>query len=334
MVSPRITVISSYEDLDAIRAFVRSSLALRPDVEEMLAESDPTRLVVVKPNWIQASHEFRPDVWEPVITHPAVLLSIIEVLGEMMAGRGTIALCDAPNTYADFPAIARRGDLDRKLDGLRARWPDLNLELIDLRREVWLREEEVVVERRKNPEDPRGYARLDLGRDSLFYGYRGEGRYYGADYDARARVVVDDSGGVSAGRERVVAEAGLRVDQGDGIEGLQALCSDAQGSKLELADHGAVLGPPDHPGVAYLAADVIDMAQHGAQREGACQGIRVGVVVRQNEAPVGTRESGAQLLDAFLGVDGLLLVDRLRGAQRVSQWLRRRTPNPVPPFGW
>ena len=185
MVSPRITVIPSYENRDAIRAFVRSSLALRPDVEEMLAASEPARLVVVKPNWIQASHEFRPDVWEPVMTHPAVLLSIIEVLGEMMAGRGTIALCDAPNTYADFPAIARRGDLDRKLHGLRARWPDLNLELIDLRREVWLREEEVVVERRKNPEDPRGYARLDLGRDSLFYGCRGEGRYYGADYDAR-----------------------------------------------------------------------------------------------------------------------------------------------------
>ena len=34
-----------------------------------------------------------------------------------------------------------------------------------------------------NEEDPRGYVRLDLGRDSLFYGFAGEGRYYGADYD-------------------------------------------------------------------------------------------------------------------------------------------------------
>ena len=43
--------------------------------------------------------------------------------------------------------------------------------------------EEVVVDRRANEEDPRGYVRLDLGRDSLFYGFAGEGRYYGADYD-------------------------------------------------------------------------------------------------------------------------------------------------------
>jgi hypothetical protein len=36
----------------------------------------------------------------------------------------------------------------------------------------------------RNAEDPRGYVRLDLARDSLFFGHAGEGRYYGADYDS------------------------------------------------------------------------------------------------------------------------------------------------------
>ena len=35
-----------------------------------------------------------------------------------------------------------------------------------------------------NVPDPRGYVELNLAQHSLFYGYAGEGRYYGADYDA------------------------------------------------------------------------------------------------------------------------------------------------------
>ena len=37
-----------------------------------------------------------------------------------------------------------------------------------------------------------------------------------------------------------------------------------------------------------------------------------------------------ELVAFRLGVEGL----RFRLAQRISQWLKRRTPNPVPPFGW
>ena len=185
MVVPHIVSIRSYDDRCAIRDFVRESIHERGDIVDMLREGDPRRLVVVKPNWIQASHEFEPGVWLPVITHPTVVVSIIEVLAELMGGRGTITLCDAPNTYADWAAIIARGGLEKELDRIRIAHADLDIELIDLRREIWRRKEEVVVERRANPHDPRGYARLDLARNSLFYGHPGEGRYYGADYDSR-----------------------------------------------------------------------------------------------------------------------------------------------------
>src|SRR5262249_16386062 len=43
--------------------------------------------------------------------------------------------------------------------------------------------DDVVVRRHRLPGDPRGEVVVDLGKSSLFYGFSGEGRYYGADYD-------------------------------------------------------------------------------------------------------------------------------------------------------
>ena len=166
--------------VDGVRAIVEAAFG-GGDLVDWLAASP--RLVVVKPNWVQEAHEYEPDVWLPVITHPDVVLGVIECLAGWMDGRGTICLCDAPHTYADFGGIVGRGALRERIDHLRGRWPGLRVELFDLRREVWIREEEVVVERRANPPDPRGYVRVDLGRDSLLYRHRGEGRFYGADYD-------------------------------------------------------------------------------------------------------------------------------------------------------
>ena len=179
-----VAPVERYDDRDAILHFVTRSLEADPEIASMLRAADPGRLVVVKPNWIQESHEHRPDVWEPVITHPRIVLAIVETLAAYMDGRGTICICDAPHTYADFSAITARGDLEDGIEALRRRWPVLRIELLDLRREIWVRKEEVVVERHPNPEDPRGYVRFDLARDSLFYDHKGQGSYYGADYDS------------------------------------------------------------------------------------------------------------------------------------------------------
>jgi uncharacterized protein (DUF362 family) len=185
MVDARIDTVKDYEDPRPIRDFFTRLVDSDPETAELLRASGPSRLVVVKPNWIQESHETRPDVWEPLITNPRVVIAVVESLAEAMGGRGVICVCDAPHTYSDFPAIVARGSLLAEMDRVRRQWPKLQLEVLDLRREVWIRKEQVVVERRPNPEDPRGYVRLNLGRDSLFHGHRGEGRYYGADYDAR-----------------------------------------------------------------------------------------------------------------------------------------------------
>lgn len=182
-VRPRIGHIRSYDDVEAIRRFVRSTLVDDPSLVDFLRERE--RLVVIKPNWVQESHEYQPELWIPVITHPTLIVTLIEELVAATDAGVRIAICDAPHTYASFDAIVARGGLGRRLEALRQAHPGLSLELIDLRRETWIRKEEVVVERVPNPEDPRGYARLDLGRESLFFGHHGEGRYYGADYDSK-----------------------------------------------------------------------------------------------------------------------------------------------------
>lgn len=180
----RISPIASYSEAEQMRSFIRRVFEDAPSAFESLLAAGSAGLAVLKPNWIQESHEYQIDVWEPVITHPAVVLAVAETLAEKMKGQGTICLCDAPHSYANFDAIVSRGTLRNRLQELRTRWPNLNVELIDLRREVWIRKEEVVIERRRNPEDPRAYVKLNLGPRSLFYGKSGEGRYYGADYDS------------------------------------------------------------------------------------------------------------------------------------------------------
>ena len=181
----RICQVPGYREIELLRAVVRDALELDPATADLLREGNPERFVVVKPNWLQESHEFKPDVWEPVITHPSLVLAVIEELARLMRGRGTICVGDAPHTYANFQAIVARGGLNGRLQDVRQHYPTLRLELLDLRREVWIRKEEVVVQRRRNGYDPRGHVQLNLGRESLFYAHPGEGRYYGADYNAR-----------------------------------------------------------------------------------------------------------------------------------------------------
>lgn len=180
----RVAFIQDYCRLEDIRSFVQSAVNQDSRIGLLFASKGPDCLVVVKPNWVQEAHENQPEIWEPVISNPVVVLAVVEAIAEAMGGQGTICLCDAPHTYADFESIVARGKLKSNYESLKERYPDLTFELVDLRREIWVRKEQVIVERRENNPDPRGYVQLDLGESSLFYRHSGEGRYYGADYDS------------------------------------------------------------------------------------------------------------------------------------------------------
>ena len=178
-----IRAVPCYEPA-LMRSVARKIFSALTDLTDWLAQPDPARLVVVKPNWIQECHQVMREVWEPVITHPELVLAVVEYVASMMKGGGTICVCDAPQTYANFESILGRGGFRQRLEQLRGRFPKVAVEVLDLRRERWIVKDDVIVARIPNEPDPRGYVRVDLGRYSMLYGHRGEGRYYGADYDS------------------------------------------------------------------------------------------------------------------------------------------------------
>jgi uncharacterized protein (DUF362 family) len=158
-----ITVIRQAPRYDP--ALVRQSVAqLGIDWHALIRPGDR---VVLKPNFIRESHTDRSNEWEQIITHGTVIAAVAE---QVAAAGGKITIADAPQTDSDFDKICERTDVRK-----------LNAEILDLRREAWRTENGVIVERRKLPEDPRGYTLVDLGDKSCFAGKHG--KFYGADYD-------------------------------------------------------------------------------------------------------------------------------------------------------
>jgi len=179
----KLCKVDSYSEIEKIEDFIYDALSECETTSRLLGK---TKLhVVLKPNWVQESHELHSDLWLPLITHPAVLEATIRAIAKIASGYVTISICDAPITNANFAKILQRGDLEERLANCRSELSNVQIEVIDLRKEIWIRREEVIVERLKNTDDPRNYVAVNLGQDSLFYGFQGENHYYGADYDAK-----------------------------------------------------------------------------------------------------------------------------------------------------
>jgi uncharacterized protein (DUF362 family) len=141
----------------------------------------PGDRALLKPNFIRESHTERPNEWEQIITHGSVIATVAIAVAAAMEGRGTITIADAPQTDSDFDLICQRAQIPQLRERLQREFPRVTLEVLDLRREAWRTERGVIVERRKLPEDPRGYTLVDLAGKSCFAGK--SGKFYGADYD-------------------------------------------------------------------------------------------------------------------------------------------------------
>lgn len=143
----------------------------------------PTDWVVIKPNLVKESKENEQGEWISVITSPALIRAVCEHVCAQLGPSGKVTICDAPQTDSSFRKIRKLSGLD-EIAGDCARKFGVMVEVVDLRNEEWTNEEGVIVKREKLAGDPAGTVRFNVGQDSLFYKFHGEGRYYGADYDA------------------------------------------------------------------------------------------------------------------------------------------------------
>lgn len=143
----------------------------------------PGDTVILKPNWVFESHKNRPDDWEYVITHPAVITAVLQKVLTRLSGSGRVIITDGPTTEASFSKLMARNpvsDWERM-----AKSASVPLEIIDLREHEWEVKDEIVVKRTPKPGDPRGKTEVDLlDASSEFWGHRKSKRgYYAADYD-------------------------------------------------------------------------------------------------------------------------------------------------------
>jgi len=142
----------------------------------------PGDKVIVKPNFLWHSHQYRPDEWEQVITHGSVVRAVVDYVLIALDGRGEVWIADGPQLDANWEEIVSRTGVGGVCDFYTS-VSSVPVRLLDLR-DTWtdLRGD-VAYDRVPLPGDPAGSTVVDLGHRSRFVGHPGAGRYYGAGYD-------------------------------------------------------------------------------------------------------------------------------------------------------
>jgi uncharacterized protein (DUF362 family) len=129
--------------------------------------------LLFKPNLLSHRHRTGGD-YEAVVTQPEVL-ELAWRAADGLELTGSRAVADAPQGDADFDEILARTGL--------ADWGrERGVSLVDLRNERYFDVRDVAVGRERLSGDPEGAVRVDLGRNSVFFGLQGR-TFYGADYD-------------------------------------------------------------------------------------------------------------------------------------------------------
>jgi uncharacterized protein (DUF362 family) len=139
--------------------------------------------VVIKPNLVKETNLAHFGEWESVITSGWLIETVCEYVAGKLSSLGRLTICDAPQTDSSFTKIDQLLGLS-EIAARVAKKSGVRVDVLDLRNEEWLSVEEVIVQRTGLAGDPAGAVAFDLADHSLFYQHSGEGRYYGADYDA------------------------------------------------------------------------------------------------------------------------------------------------------
>lgn len=127
----------------------------------------PGDTVVLKPNFVRDFRETQPDHEDCLITHGSVIRAALDYMYIALKGKGRIIIADAPQNDADFGAIRRMAGLD-EIQVFYKQQVNFDLEIYDLRPERARKINGVIVGHERLPGDPAGYARVNLGSNSMF----------------------------------------------------------------------------------------------------------------------------------------------------------------------
>lgn len=164
---PRVVVMAREGDDNPARQALR----------ELPAPTNRPRRVLLKPNMLNERHLLNEE-YRHVITQPEVLFPAFDWVRSWVDPHGEVMVADAPTGSADMSQI-----LDRTgVEALLADRGELSMRIEDLRLVKFNQVDGVPITREDLVGDSHGTVRVNLGRNSGFYGLLGR-RYYGADYD-------------------------------------------------------------------------------------------------------------------------------------------------------
>jgi uncharacterized protein (DUF362 family) len=143
----------------------------------------PGQTVVIKPNWVLQHHQTHEDEWEQIITHPDVITAVFEKIITFLSGSGKIIIIDGPELNANFDLILQHYPVSywRNL----ASENNIELEIIDLRDQLYIQDGNVTLKKVNLSGDPRGNIVVNLENDlsEFFQHQKSQKGYFGAGPD-------------------------------------------------------------------------------------------------------------------------------------------------------
>jgi len=171
--SPKVSVMrgkAAYDDTAAIRQQIEDAITALELPADFIKPGDR---VVIKPNWVKehnASKSEDENGWLTIITHPVVVRETARWAAKKLQGRGSVTLCDAPQSDSSFDTIRRLHQLDQLVTDLTQEFPGIAFLLFDMRCEEWTIDDGVTIAKRQLPSDPSGAVDIHLDADSEFIG--------------------------------------------------------------------------------------------------------------------------------------------------------------------
>lgn len=139
--------------------------------------------VLLKPNMVRQSHLEKEEEFEQIITHGSIIRAVCDYVIIALNGTGKIVFADAPETDTDFKLVCERNGLKNLVLFYKKYSPDIRFDILDLRKEQWLKEDGVIVEKWKLSGDPEGYTVVKINECSEFYEHQSNKDYYGATFN-------------------------------------------------------------------------------------------------------------------------------------------------------
>jgi len=148
-------------------------------LSEVINQNDT---VLIKPNFVYHENLSGDNIFA-VITHASIIRAIIDYAYKATGDGGKIIIADSPQHNANFDKIIKITGLDVTIKYLKEEF-SIPIEVYDLRNELVVYKDGVIVKRIKLPGDPKGYVKVDLKEKSELASldYR---KFYGSDYNRK-----------------------------------------------------------------------------------------------------------------------------------------------------